>query len=78
MIGVPRLLSHELLDGLVAALRAQGAPVVSNLSPGLSNSQMEPIVEGSGLSLPEEARTWWGYCNGAQAGTPLSQLFTPL
>lgn len=61
----PPLLSVELLEGLEALWRAEGAPVVDSLAPGLSRSQMDALTAPLGLKLPVEAQLWWGWHNGA-------------
>jgi hypothetical protein len=61
----PPLLSTEDIDRLAEALRSQRAPVVDRLAPGLSAAEMDEITAPLGLTLPDEARTWWGTFDGA-------------
>lgn len=60
-------LTNDQIDRLVDALRQQGAPVVDRLAPGLSDREMDELTAPLDIRLPEEARTWWGHCNGAHS-----------
>jgi hypothetical protein len=59
------MLTAARIARLVAALRAQGAPVVNRLAAGLSDAAMDDIVAPLDIVLPAEAKTWWGQHNGA-------------
>lgn len=60
----PPFLNAELLRILEAELRAQGAPVVANWRPGLSEPQMNELLDPLPLRLTLEARRWWGWHDG--------------
>ncbi len=62
-------LSTELLGRLESSLLTQDAPVVSRLNPGLSDSEIDELSAQIGLHLPDEARLWWKWHDGA---SPLS------
>jgi hypothetical protein len=61
------LLTVDQIEQFVEALRMQGAPVVERLAAGLTAPEMDDITRPLGLSLPVEARTWWGCHNGVSA-----------
>lgn len=48
-------------------MRSQRAPVVDRLRPGLDPGAVTALLEPLGLGLPEEARRWWGWHDGATA-----------
>ncbi len=56
------------LAGLLAEfeveLRRQGCPLVDRLAPGLSPAALDAPTN-RGLPLPEEARVWWSWHDGA-------------
>jgi cell wall assembly regulator SMI1 len=58
-------LSEELLEELAERWRAMDAPVARQLQPGLAGPDIDATVESLGLSVPPEARTWWGWHDGA-------------
>lgn len=70
LVPEPTLLNASLLDRLIATLRYHGAPMVEHLNPGLSDDEMALLVEPLGISLPEEARAWWGYADGVPLDAP--------
>jgi hypothetical protein len=59
-----RVLDHELLADLEAAWRSQGAEIAGLLAPGLGDEAMAALLQPLGLTLPEEARIWWGWHDG--------------
>ncbi len=61
----PRMLTEAQIERLTAALRIGGAPVVDRLAQGLTDDEMDEIVAPLHISLPVEARTWWGCHNGS-------------
>lgn len=61
----PPILTHDLLDRLEERWRAQNAPLVAHLRPGLSAEEMAAIVAPLELSVPAEAQTWFGWHDGA-------------
>ncbi|HWI74280.1 MAG TPA: SMI1/KNR4 family protein [Baekduia sp.] len=65
-----RLLDEALLAQLEAAWQAQGAEIGTVLAAGLSDEAMTALVEPLGLTLPEEARRWWGWHDGVTVTTP--------
>lgn len=64
------LLDQGLLDRLEARLRAQDALIVDTWAPGLSDAQIDTILQPVGINLPEEARRWWRWHNGTLPGAP--------
>lgn len=60
-------LDAALLARLEEAWAAQGAPIAGNRTPGLSDDEMDEITAPLGLSLPLEARVWWGWHDGVAA-----------
>lgn len=65
-----KLLTAERLEVLASALRERGFPIVERLRPGLTEVQMDALTGPLGLSLPVEARVWWGWHDGATAAGP--------
>jgi hypothetical protein len=65
-----RILDGELLTELEAAWQSQGAEIAGVLAPGLSDEAMAALVEPLGLTLPAEARIWWGWHDGVTVTTP--------
>lgn len=55
----------NLLERLRSYWRDQGAPIATLLQPGLTDAEMDAVISPIGLRLPEEARAWWGWHNGA-------------
>jgi cell wall assembly regulator SMI1 len=51
-----------------AALRDQGVPIDDWSNPGLSADEIVRVVEPLGLRLPDEARVWWEWRDGASPG----------
>ena len=70
-------LDGSLIDRLIAVLRGQGAPMVEHLNPGLSDDEMHALVGPLGITLPAEARQWWGYANGVPRGAPGGVWLSP-
>jgi hypothetical protein len=68
------ILDESLLDGLVAALRAQGAPIVDHLNAGIADAELDVLTAPLGIKLPAEARAWWRYANGVPRSAPLSSV----
>ena len=62
----PQMLSPALLDELERHWRSQQVPIVSRLRPGLSGAEMDELTAPLGVRLPDEARTWWGWHDGAE------------
>lgn len=78
------ILTEDLLEELAARWRAQRLPIIEALRPGLGDAQMDELTESLGLTLPREARTWWGWHDGATSDGHGSsnlgpgRLFSPL
>ena len=66
----PRLLDDELLGQLEGRWRKLGAFVARASRPGLTDDQIDALTLGAGLSLPEEARRWWRWHDGADPQVP--------
>ena len=69
----PRLLTTELLGQLDQRLRDLGAPVTRIWRPGLSDEEMDQLTEPISLTLPTEARAWWGWHDGVERGVDWPQ-----
>lgn len=63
----PRLLDDALLRDFESRLRETGAPVARALRPGLRDAEMDALTAQLDVSLPDEARRWWGLHDGATA-----------
>jgi cell wall assembly regulator SMI1 len=61
----PIPLTTALLQQLAAQWRKHDLPIARRLAPGLSDAEMDALVQPAGLAVPREARTWWGWHNGA-------------
>lgn len=44
--------------------------MVEHLNAGLSDEEMDALVAPLGITLPAEAKQWWGYANGVPRGAP--------
>lgn len=62
-----RLLQEEQLETLRTLWVAQGAPIAQRLRAPLSDAEIDKVTESIGVSLPSEARTWWGWHDGAES-----------
>jgi hypothetical protein len=58
------LLDSELLEEFARRLRAQGVPAMDAARLGLRETEMQALVAQLGLTLPYEARVWWGWRDG--------------
>jgi hypothetical protein len=63
---MPEPLTETQLDQLAERWAAQGAPVAERLRPGIRDSELDDITAAIGLIVPGEARTWWGWRDGAE------------
>jgi cell wall assembly regulator SMI1 len=76
------LLSEQRLDALAAGWREQRAPIADTLRPGLSGPVMDEATSSLDMTLPIEARVWWGWHDGASTMTNcaigLDLIFLPL
>jgi cell wall assembly regulator SMI1 len=62
---MPPALTVDLVDELAARWRAIDAPIARSLEPGLSEEAIDELGRSVGLWVPAEARTLWGWRNGA-------------
>lgn len=71
-----RLLDDTLLKQFDEVLGSLGAPISRAWRPGLSEAQIDALLQPADLDLPEEARTWWRWHDGAEAvgGSALSRV----
>jgi hypothetical protein len=58
------MLTVRLLEQFATRLRSQGVPAIDVAQPGLTDQTMQELVSPLGLTLPLEARVWWGWRNG--------------
>lgn len=71
----PRLLDQDLLDRFESVLTANRIGLVHAWAPGLTDTEIDEIIAGTDLQLPEEVRTWWRWHNGlATRDVPVDQL----
>jgi cell wall assembly regulator SMI1 len=61
----PTILSVELLEQLNAQWQAVGAPITEHLRPGLTDTEIDRLTRPLDLVVPEEARVWWRWHDGA-------------
>lgn len=64
------MLREEMLDSLEAGWRRHGAPIADSLRLGLAQPDVEAMTAELDLRLPVEARTWWGWHDGASTMFP--------
>lgn len=64
------LLNDRILDEFLGALRRIDAPAAGTLVPGLSDTEIDAVLEPLGIDLPEEARVWWRWRNGTDPSAP--------
>jgi hypothetical protein len=74
----PEMLSEGLLEALAERWRSQRMSIIDALRPGLSDAAMDELTRPLGLKLPHEARVWWGWHDGADAGSPFTSYLGPL
>jgi cell wall assembly regulator SMI1 len=77
------MLAERDLNALAARWEEQRAPVLTKLRPGLSGDAIDRASAACGLTLPTEARTWWGWHDGTNTTTAtyaigLDLLYLPL
>jgi hypothetical protein len=65
---VTQLLDDRLLDELTRALHSAGLST-ETWAPGLSDHEIDALLQPHSLDLPEEARRWWRWHNGYKEGT---------
>jgi len=66
----PVILSESLLEELADRWRQQDASIAGLLRTGLSHDEMDDLTAPIGITLPKEARTWWGWHDGAFPALP--------
>lgn len=73
------MLSREQLNTLLRCWEELQLPVVEQLRPGLEMREIDARTSTLGLTLPEEARLWWTWQDGAtDAGAePTSRYIGP-
>lgn len=54
----------DLLTALEEEWRRQGAPIADLLAPGLTDQDIDALVDPVGLRLPQELRVWWRWHDG--------------
>lgn len=58
------------LGGLLSELdrlwRGQGAAIADNALPGLTDDEIDALIDPLGLVLPEELRVWWRWHDGVR------------
>lgn len=59
----------ERLERLLRYWEHQGAPIASRLRRGLSGDDIDAAMDELGLRLPPEARQWFAFADGAEAGS---------
>lgn len=75
MTQTPRLLDQDLLDRFEAVFTANRIGIVHAWAPGLTDAEIDEIIAGTDLQLPEEVRTWWRWHNGlVTRDVPVDQL----
>lgn len=60
----PQLLTNELVERFGERLAMLGAPAATAAEPGLPPDEAQTLVAPLNISLPLEARNWWGWRNG--------------
>jgi len=58
--------TESLLTALQQRWREHGLPISRHLRPGLPDDAMDSLTAPLGLSLPGEARRWWGWHDGVE------------
>lgn len=74
---MPTFLDKDLLDRFEERLRAEGALIVENWAPGLTDEQIDGLLQPLGLDLPEEARVWWRWHDGVLKDAPNPTEISP-
>lgn len=64
-MGQIRLLDKQLLDDFERALGRQSAVVLARTPPGLSQTEIESVFAGAGLTATREALVWWSWRDGS-------------
>lgn len=64
------VLSEDLLEEQALRWRRQGMAIATSLRPGLSDDEIDELTSPLGITLPREARIWWGWHDGAFGPDP--------
>jgi cell wall assembly regulator SMI1 len=64
--GEVRLLDDAILRELEERWRQVGAFIIRALRPGICDSEMDRVTAAVGLRVPNEARRWWSWHDGAE------------
>jgi hypothetical protein len=76
---VTQLLDDRLLDEFTRAVRDAGLVGIETWAPGLTDEEIDALLEPYDLVLPEEARRWWRWHNGyVEGGRPRWVGVTPI
>ncbi len=59
-----------MLARLEAELRAKAIPFIETMAPGLTDAEIDEIIEPAHLIMPEEVRAWWRWHNGPGPDAP--------
>lgn len=74
----PIALSTALLEELEQRWRERELPILDQLRPGLTDKEIDELIAPIGLNVPEEARVWWRWHDGADlVGTSGEWSFSP-
>src|SRR4051812_43288504 len=68
IVSAGNTLSIELLEAVRDRWQQDGAPTADALRPGLTDAEMDDLTAPLDLRLPPEARTLWGWHDGAELG----------
>src|SRR4051812_27326402 len=61
------MLDEALLTKLERQWQRKGSRIVEALNPGLTDAEIDDLAAPLGHPIPEEARRWWRWHNGASA-----------
>jgi hypothetical protein len=65
-VTAPRHLDQALLDMLYERWAERKLPILNHLRPGLIDAQIDELTAPLGITMPEEARVWWRWHDGAE------------
>jgi hypothetical protein len=68
IVSAGNTLSIDLLEAVRDRWQQDGAPTADALRPGLTDAEMDDLTAPLDLRLPLEARTLWGWHDGAELG----------
>jgi cell wall assembly regulator SMI1 len=67
---VTTILDESILYDFAERLRERGVPAITAAQPGLDYDSIEQAATQLELTLPVEARIWWGWHNGVSSTAP--------